>query len=119
MNIRNKLNKRTVELSITPQYDIYIFKSSNSHNSPVWERKYITSCPKQARRHAEELLQTNAYQKVEIQKRYFDTRNECIVTCTVKIYEQKSKKDAGKIFSGLLLAASIAMLTAAVFFINP
>ncbi len=109
-----KTDERTIQLSITPEYDVYIFHPPSEHrHSHDWERKHTTSCIKQARRHAEELLQTNNYPKVEIQKKYFDARRECAASCTMKIYEKNPEVDQYKIIAlAVVIVGTIIILTA-------
>lgn len=113
-----KQDEQTIQLPIKPEYNVYIFHPPAAfRRNPDWERKHTTPCIKQARRHAEELMQTNHYPKVEIQKKYFDTRRECTTSCTMKVYEKNTAKPY-KIMTGTLLVMCTIILCAALLILN-
>ncbi len=103
-------DERTEQITVTPEYNIYIFYPQKRQDGPDWERTHTTLCAKQARLHAEELMQTNSYPKVEIRKKYFDARKDCKVDCAVKIYEKNPERNWSRIALVAALMAMAAML---------
>ncbi len=88
-----KYDERAKQLDIIPKYDVYIFHPQKQAGMRLdWEWRHTTPCIKQARQHAEELMQTNAYPKVEIRKKYFDRYRARQVDCAVKIYGTKADR---------------------------
>ena len=115
-----KIGSETNPVSITPEYDIYIFYPQKQPGGPDWERKHTTPCVKQARLHAEELIQTNSYPKVEIRKKYFDARRERKIDCAVKIYGQNAKHKKSEQVAIILVMICAAMVAASIYiFLKP
>ena len=115
-----KSDEQTIGLTIKPKYDVYIFHPpSEFRQNPDWERKHTTPCIKQARLHAEELMQTNNYPKVEIQKKYFDAKKDCAASCTMKVYEKNRAARPYKMIAGALLIACVIILCAIMVILNP
>lgn len=69
-------------------YDVYIYHHPANTNEQVhdWERKSSTADPRRALLKARRLHKSKKYQKVEVKKRKFDTKHNCMFASTMKVY---------------------------------
>jgi tRNA U38,U39,U40 pseudouridine synthase TruA len=95
------------------EYTIYTFdmptpkqKADNS-----WKKHATLDDMSRAMQEAENLHQTQKFQKVEVKKKFFDQKKNRIVDMTLKTFETKPKKD----FTILIAAVAAILLGAGAF----
>lgn len=91
---KDKLKRRDP----STEYAVYIFhrpspKNDNEH--PNWEKRHTTFSLRVATRKAENLISTQAYERVEIKKKFFDRRTARNVHKTLKIYKENKNRPVG------------------------
>jgi hypothetical protein len=93
------------------EYSVYIYhypawKEADIHN---WERKNTTTDKSEAIREAQELYASRDFQKVEVKKKFFHSRHQCMIDQTLRVYgegAEASLKPA--VFAILLVFAALA-----------
>ena len=70
-------------------YDVYIYHHPANTNEQIhdWERKGSTANAQRALLKAKRLHKSRKYQKVEVKKRKFDSKKNCMFASTMKVYD--------------------------------
>ena len=70
-------------------YDVYIYHHPANTNEEIndWERKSSTANARRALLKAKRLHKSQKYQKVEVKKRKFDSKRNCMFASTMKVYD--------------------------------
>ena len=75
------------------EYSVYVYfyaqDIENGHTD--WEMKAMTSSADEAIDKAQELFNTRNFKKVEIKKKYFDTRYGRVVDSIYKVFQDKKR----------------------------
>lgn len=85
------LPEKTIEIPLIPktEYSVYVYRHPLhcEEDRNDWERKSTTVNIRKAMKYAEKFISSGDYQKVEVKKKYFDSRSNRNLEMTVKIYE--------------------------------
>lgn len=85
------INTAFIRLPRDAEYGVYVFlKPACRDVRPGWERKHTTPCVKRAFARARALHRSNQYQKIEIRKKYFDSRADRQRDQIVRIFREDS-----------------------------
>lgn len=96
------------------EYSVYIFHRPfhNDNNDHItWEKRHTTWSMRVAQRQAEKLFRTNAYDRVEIKKKFFDPKVQRIIDKTMKIYEETQDRPVGMLLLAMVPLAAVCVLT--------
>jgi hypothetical protein len=98
------------------EYSVYIFHRPfhNDNDHITWEKRHTTWSMRSACRHAEKLFKTNAYDKVEVKKKFFDPKIARITDKTLKIYQEDGDRPVGMLAVPLAALMAVSVITALV-----
>jgi hypothetical protein len=79
------------------EYSVYIFhrQAHLNDNHITWEKRHTTSNIHRAYKQAENLFNSDAYEKVEIKRKFFDARAKCRIDQTLKIFKHTPNRPVG------------------------
>jgi len=77
------------------EYTIYTFDmpSPKQKGDNSWKKHATLEDMSKAMQEAENLHQTQKFQKIEVKKKFFDQKKNRIVDMTLKVFESQPKKD--------------------------
>ena len=101
------------------EYSVYVYRHPlhREEDQNDWERKSTTVNIRKAMKYAEKFIGSGDYQKVEVKKKYFDSRSNRNLEMTVKIYEGDSitKPLSTEVLTAITILSTLAAF-AAIFF---
>ncbi len=102
------------------EYTIYTFDmpAPKQKGQNSWKKHVTMDDMSKAMVEAENLHQTQKYQKVEVKKKFFDQKKNRTVDMTLKIFESEPKKDYSTILLVLLGILGSGGAFAASFFLT-
>lgn len=76
-----------------PEFSIYVYHYAcdieEGHTD--WEKIAVTPCIQDAVNQAQNLFDTSEFKKVEIKKKYYDTKYQRVVDATYKVFQNKKR----------------------------
>lgn len=102
------------------EYTIYTFDMSapKQKGDSSWKKHATLEDMGKAMSEAENLHQTQKFQKVEVKKKFFDQKKNRTVDMTLKIFEANPKKDYSVLIAVILAVLGGAGAFAASFFLT-
>tara|TARA_B100000508_G_C11353314_1_gene225093 strand:+ start:27 stop:362 length:336 start_codon:yes stop_codon:yes gene_type:complete len=94
-------NNTSQNVQTPPEYTVYAYNASGNNR---WKRLMSGADIGSVMKQAEQLFQSKKYNKIEIQKKYFDKKKGCITAAPFRVFETKSKDNYMIMASILLLA---------------
>lgn len=80
---------------------VYLFPEDIGSGHTDWEMRQVTGNINDAVTEAQKLFNTRNFKKVEVKKKYFDTRYSRVVDATCKVFQER--KRASRRFSVMFL----------------
>lgn len=76
-----------------PEYSIYVYHYACDIEEGYtdWEKIGVTSCIQDAVNQAQNLFDTSDFKKVEIKKKFYDTKYQRVVDATYKVFQDKKR----------------------------
>lgn len=104
------------------EYTIYTFDmaaaKAKASNSNSWKKHATLEDMAKAMAEAENLHQTQKFQKIEVKKKFFDQKTNRTVDMTLKIYETKPPKDFTVLIAVVCAVAGGGLAFAASYFLT-
>lgn len=93
--------------SAAPEYSVYVFHrhAAEKESANDWEKKRVTTNALRAYKVAEKLRASGQYRKIEVKRKYFDSRNNKPREMTVRLYQGEKKKHS-RIKDAAILSAA-------------
>lgn len=97
------------------EYAIYTYDRFDEKSFGVnkWQKYKTLASLKRAIKEAKVLYRTNRFQKIEVKKKYIDTKLERTVSKTLRVFEAKSQKQKEAMVytaCGIVLSVSVVVL---------
>ena len=76
-----------------PEFSVYVYHYPEDieQGHTDWEKMAVTTCIQVAVNQAQSLFDTRDFKKVEIKKKYFDTKYERVIDATYKVFQEKKR----------------------------